>query len=164
MNRLRTLAAALTLTSLGTAAAGDVVFTFNVPVELSRMPQTVKEVEVWCFAGITPIDGSPSGRWSAPLTAAGSYSGTATVTARIPAERLWAVQDDSWRCKLVLHVVDPDYVTTYGKGRDFLADALSASDEGCTNYASGMGITCAAPGTVTSVRVNGSLFQQGGAQ
>jgi hypothetical protein len=163
MNRLRTLAAALALTSLGTAAAGDFVITFNVPVEVSRMPQTVKEVVVRCYA-IQLHDGTPAGEWSAPLSAAGSYSGTAAVTARIPAEQLWAVQIDTWSCRLMLHVVDPDYVTTYGKGRDFIADAMTASDGRCDNFDSGNGITCAAPGTTASVRVNGRLGQQGGAQ
>lgn len=160
MSALRPLVAALALTALGSAMAGEVTFTFNVPVEVSRMPQTVKDVMVWCYLG--DAYGTPHGRGGAPLSAAGSYSGTIAVTARVPAESLWGMNDDSWRCKLALHVVDPDYVKADGTHQNVNAvgDAQAANDANCASN----GTTCAAEGTPATLRISGHLYGQGGGQ
>lgn len=160
MNTVKTLAVALALTFMGSAMAGEVAFTFNVPVTVSQMPQTVKDVMVWCYFGDSY--GTPHGLGSAPLTATGSYSGTITVTARVPAMEVLAMRDDSWRCKLQLHVVDPDFVRADGTHMNYNAyvDAQQANEAICARN----GMLCAAEGTPSTLQVRGNLFGQGGQQ
>lgn len=160
MSALRHLVAAFALFALGNAMAGEVAITFNVPVEVSRMPQTVKDVMVWCYIG--GAYGTPQAKGSAPLTTAGSYSGTIAVTARVPAEAFWGMNDDNWTCKLALHVVDPDYVKADGTHMnvDAVGDAQPANDANCARN----GTTCAAEGTPATLRISGRLYGQGGGQ
>jgi hypothetical protein len=157
---LRRFVTVCTLAWLGMAQAAEIPITFNVPVQVSRMPQAVRSVMVWCYLGSN--DGTPQGRGFAPLNESGAYSGTVTVVARIPLEAAWEMRDDSWRCRLVLDITDPDFPLPDGsRGPMALVTAAHVHNApGCSGY----GTPCAAEGTAYTLQVSGRLTQQGGGQ